>query len=91
MKKYYYLLFLLFYNHRIYIEAINRISCMANEKILNIGEKYIKYGDYCQICTCTSNSEDICDKILNCENLNCEKPDIHEDRCCKKLKCKGIY
>lgn len=88
MTKVFYL-FIIFYYYRWVAKTTLKVPCMENGVVYNIGDNFSKSENDCIICTCSSYGEDLCHNIYHCEELNCHTNYYY--KCCKKLKCLGIF
>lgn len=89
-KKYFCLLVILFSIEIFQIKSRHK-KCRENHKSFHIGEKYNIDDIDCVICECGYDLKITCKEIGKCEELECEKGNIYELKCCKTLKCLGKY
>lgn len=88
----YFYIITLFHNNLFFvITTISKISCIINDQIFQIGEKYRNDEEGCKICICSININDDCKLFSNCKNLNCEDIKIYNQKCCLELNCRGIF
>lgn len=66
-------------------------DCNVKGKIYKESDEFHHPDDHCILCTCDSNGKSSCRAIWDCHALNCSNNFKHEEPCCDKLKCLGIF